>query len=76
MTHDLFRPSAGFVPVAGRARIGNFVSVRHRRGNKAKSVGVNKRSGYAFGFDRRHMASHALVAGAARFVMSVFSKCG
>ena len=71
-----FCPGGGFVLVAGGARVGDLVFVRHGRGNEAESVSVNERAGHAFGFDPRHMAGHALVSGAARFVMGVLFEGG
>lgn len=76
MTHSVFGPSRGLALVAGSARIRDLVLVGHSWRDEAKSVGMNKRAGHAFAFNRWHMAGHTFASGTARFVVRVFFEGG
>lgn len=57
--------------MTGRACIWNRVPLRHFRRDEAEGMGVDKRPGNAFSFDRGHVAGDTLAPGAALFVMGV-----
>ena len=73
MAHGVGCPCGGLVRVAGRARVGNFVFVRHRWSNEGKCVRADEGAGNG-DLDFRHVTGHALAACGAFFVMSVFGK--
>ena len=62
--------------MAGRARIGDVVFLRHRRRDKPKRMGMNQRAGNTFALDFRHMADYALTTGTTLFVMRMFFESG
>ena len=73
MAHGIGRPRGGLVRVAGGARVGNFVFVRHRWSNESKCVRADEGAGNS-DLDFRHVTGHALAACGAFFVVGVFSK--
>ena len=71
MAHCLRCPSRRFICVAGGARVGDFVLIRHLRGNETEAVRVNKRVRRALGFDRWHVTGYALASCGTALVMGV-----
>lgn len=76
MTHSVCCPSCRFVFVTRRTCVRYLVFVCHGRRNEFESVCAHKGTGNAFTLDLWHMAGHALTAGAAVLVMSVFFHFG
>src|SRR5579859_8299851 len=70
-THGVCRPRGGFIGVAHRAGIGNFVFVGHAWIEKRKRVSAHFDVGNSC-FNLRHVAGHALTSGGALFVMRMF----
>lgn len=73
VAHGLGCPGGGFIRVARRAWIRDFVFVRHRRRDKCKRVGAHEDTGNR-DLDFRHVAGHAFAARGAVFVMRMLGK--
>ena len=71
MAHILSRPLRRLVRMTRIAGIRDLVFIGHHGRDEAEGMGVNKRVGRSFGFDRGHVASDALTACAALFVVRV-----
>ena len=74
MPHRLGCPGGGLIRVTGRARIRDFVFVRHRWGDECERVRAHEHAGNG-DFNFRHVAGHAFAARGAVFVVRVRSKC-
>lgn len=73
MTHRVGCPGGGLIRVAGRARVGNFVFVRHRWSNEGKCVRADEGAGNG-DLDFWHVTGHALASRRAFLVVSMFGK--
>ena len=57
--------------MAGRARVGDLVFVRHCGRDELESVRTHETAGHTLGFDLRHVAGYALSARAAALMVGV-----
>ena len=73
MAHGVGCPGGGLVRVAGRARVGNFVFVRHRWSNESKCVRADEGAGNS-DLDFRHVTGHALASRGTFLMVSMFGK--